>query len=203
MRRALATCGIGLAALAVAGCASSEPEPPPEPLTASAAGAVYLDAVCPVNAAWDEADVELDRLRLAEARGASPSTDDFAAAMRAVSEQSGEAARVLESEKRVWPTDAQTAVSAVAQTLAADQKQAERVAALRAADAVAYTWAGAADMGRAASDARAALGLPEDADAACAQWAQQRADAADRADGADGADRGSGGKSGGGDDAVR
>lgn len=181
-RRSLTLLGLAALVLGVSGCA---PEPPPEPetLTPTRAATVYLEAVCPVNEAWDEADVELDRLRLAEARGESASTAAFAASMTEVAKRSGTAATSLTSEERTWPDAARDPVAAVAETLAADQAQAKRVAALPAAQAVDYRWEGVDDIGAAASEARAALELPADADAACAAWRESDGDAGTAEDG--------------------
>ncbi|MFD5599759.1 hypothetical protein ACFWHR_06840 [Leucobacter sp. NPDC058333] len=169
-RRFSASLGIALVVLATVGCSAPEPTPKPESLTVSRAGAVYLDAVCPVNDAWDTADVELDQLRLAVSRDLSPSTKKFSAAMTDVAEQSAIAKKKLTSPKRTWPAVADAPVAEVADTLETDRVQAQRVAKLTAAKAIAYDWAGAEEIGTAAAAARAALQLPADADSACAQW---------------------------------
>ncbi len=176
--RLRAAAAIGALCCALTGC-SGEPEPPPEPevevLSASRAGGVYLDAVCPVNAAWDAADVELDRLRVAVGRGEAAQADTrlFADAMEAVAAASGRAAEGLDTEQQEWPRSTEAAVEAVRDTLEADRKQAKRVAKLDAGEAVGYAWQGAAESAQAASEARAALGLPEDPVAACAQWEER------------------------------
>lgn len=176
-RRTLLLVGAGVLALAAAGCA--EPEPEPEPLSMTRAAEVYLAAVCPVNEAWDAADVELDRLRLAATREDANSTAAFAEAMSVVAERSGAAASSLASEERAWPAEAEGPVAAVAETLAADREQASRVAALPAEDLVAYRWDGADDVGATAAEARAALGLPDDAAEACAAWRASGEEAAE------------------------
>lgn len=170
---------IGLIALLVTGCASDptpEPEPEPEVLSASVAGGRYLDAVCPVNEAWDEADVEIDRLRIAQARGESD-TRLFAEAMRRVGQQSAAAAEALDLEDsdEAWPADAETAIGRVEQSLRADAKEAEKAAKLPIGEAAGYAWQGSDAAAASAAEARAALGLPEDAVTACAQWAEQQA----------------------------
>jgi hypothetical protein len=133
-------------------------------LSATTAGGVYLDAVCPVNAAWDEVDVELDRLRIAVARGGDEEIDTsrFADAMERVAEASSDAGKRLDTEQQSWPAQAEPAVESVRETLQADRKQALSVAKLDAEEA----------------EARAALGLPEDPVAACAQWEEQQAETA-------------------------
>lgn len=163
--------------LGLAGCAP-EPQtaPGPEVLSATKAGGLYLDAVCPVNEAWDAADLEIDRLRIAQTREETD-TDDFAEAMRAVGEASAEAARRLEPKDRTWPESATDEIAAVRETLRADAKQAAKVAEMPIDDVLDRGWAGAEEVGTAAAAARAALGLPTDPVAACAQWEQQRAEA--------------------------
>ncbi len=175
MRRArqiLLLASAGALALAAAGCA--EPAPDPEPLSVTRAAEVYLEAICPVNEAWDAADVELDRLRLAATREGTSSTAAFAEAMGVVAERSGDAASALGSEERSWPEAAEGPVAAVAETLAADREQASRVAELPVEDVVDYQWDGADDIGATAAEARAALDLPADADEACAAWRASR-----------------------------
>ncbi|MBL3698361.1 hypothetical protein [Leucobacter luti] len=174
--RRRAALGAGVAALLLAGCSQTPPEPTPEVLTASTAGAAYLDAVCPVNTAWDLADVELDRLRLAVSRG-SADPDDTAAALRHVADESKRAAASLDPKRSTWPAPAREAVAEVRQTLVADRKQALTVAKLDAKRMVAHTWEGAGDAAAAATAAHTALELPTEPDAACTQWAEQRAEA--------------------------
>ena len=178
--RIRAAVAVGALCCALAGC-GGEPEPVPEPepeievLSVSEAGGVYLDAVCPVNAAWDEADVELDRLRVALGRGDGEPIDTrlFADAMEEVAAASERAAERLETEQQEWPTGTRSAVETVRDTLEADRKQAQRVAELDADEAVGYAWRGVAESAAAAAEARAALGLPEDPIAACAQWEER------------------------------
>ncbi len=170
-RRIAAVAAAGAVALLLAGCASPEPEP--RKLTASEAGTRYLSAVCPVNQAWDRADVELDRLRLVLARGSTAAgkaqTAPFSEAMGEVGAASTRAAEELGSPGIVWPKAAAPTIDAVRASLAADAGQAKRVAKLDAAEAIAYRW----DPGDAAESdtrARAALGLTGEPQAACAQW---------------------------------
>jgi hypothetical protein len=176
--RLRAAAAIGALCSALTGCsgeAEAPPEPEPEVLSASQAGGVYLDAVCPVNAAWDEADVELDRLRIAVGRGDEAQIDTrlFADAMGEVADASERAAERLETKQQEWPRGTETAVEAVRDTLESDRKQARKVAKLDAADAVGYAWLGAEESAAAAAGARTALGLPEDPIAACAQWEER------------------------------
>jgi hypothetical protein len=151
--RLRAAAAIGALCCALTGCsgeAEAPPEPEPEVLSASQAGGVYLDAVCPVNAAWDEADV-----------------------MGEVADARERAAERLETKQQEWPRGTETAVEAVRDTLESDRKQARKVAKLDAADAVGYAWLGAEESAAAAAGARTALGLPEDPIAACAQWEER------------------------------
>ena len=157
--------------------ACAAPEPAPEVLSASRAGGLYLDAVCPVNAAWDRADAELDRLRIAAARGEPGAADAarFADAMRAVARASERAAARLAPEDRAWPEHAADEIAAVRETLRADAEQAAEVAGLPAPEAVSRPWEGGDAAGAAAAEARDALGLPADGEAACGQWAEREA----------------------------
>lgn len=164
-RRRLAAALALAAAASVTACA---PEPEPEPLTVSTAGAAYLDAVCPVNAAWDDADLQIDLLRIAVERG-DGDTRAYAASMRRVAEVSRDSADRLADEDRAWPADAADAVAAVADTLTADAEQAEKVAELEAKPAVTHQWEGADDVASTSRAARQALGLPDSGEAACAQ----------------------------------
>ncbi|MEJ6490038.1 hypothetical protein PQI23_09915 [Leucobacter sp. USCH14] len=167
-RRTLALLGTTALMVSAAGCA--EPEPEPEALSLTRAAEVYLEAVCPVNEAWDIADVELDRLRLAAQRGGETSTSAFADAMTNVADRSGAAASSLTSSERTWPDAARDPVADVAETLVTDREQAEQVAKLPVEQIVEYQWEGADGIGTAAAEARAALDLPADADAACEAW---------------------------------
>ncbi|MHA3684412.1 hypothetical protein ACXR2W_09160 [Leucobacter sp. HY1908] len=153
--------------------------PEPEVLSATEAGGIYLDAVCPVNAAWDDVDVELERLRLTVSRG-EDDTRRFAAAMEKVAQQSKAAARaldprVLDKGGHAWPDSALDEIEAVQETLEADEKQATKVSKLDAAEILAYAWQGSTELGTAASEARSVLSLPADGESACAQWAEQAA----------------------------
>lgn len=172
---------IACAGLLLTGCSAqgSAPaaNPEPEVLSASEAGGMYLDAVCPVNEAWDEADVERDRLRLTFSRG-EDDTQRFAAAMKNVATASATAAkaldpRVLDKAGRAWPKQALDEIADVQRTLESDRTQASKVAELDANEAVDYIWQGSEELGTAASAARSVLGLPEDGESACAQWREQ------------------------------
>lgn len=170
---------VAACAFLVAGCAQADPPSSPkapEVLTESKAGRLYLDAVCPVNEAWGEADVELDRLRIAQGRGdAEADTDAFARAMREVGKRSDAAAQRLEPENLAWPSGAQRKIEAVRESLRDDAKEAAEVAEMTADEAAGYTWNGAEAAGATAEAARKALGLPEDPMAACNQWAERQA----------------------------
>lgn len=180
MRGKTCSAAIGAAlVLLLSGCAQAG-EPVEEPvevevLSATKAGGLYLDAVCPVNEAWGEADVEIDRLRIAQARGETD-TEAFAEAMRAVGKASEAAAKQLEPKDRAWPEDATDEIEAVRETLRADAKQADKVAEMKLSEVLAYTWKDSAEIGTTAEAARTALGLPADPIAACSQWAEQRAE---------------------------
>ncbi|WP_140393276.1 hypothetical protein [Leucobacter sp. 7(1)] len=170
--------GAAIGVLMLVGC-TPEPEPEPEVLTASEAGGAYLDAVCPVNAAWDIADAELEQLRLALARGAVSDTKladakPVSDALEEVAAASKIAAGRLDPKSTTWPEDAQAAVDDVRETLQDDREQIGRVMKLPPHKLTGYSWEGAEDTARAAAQAHEALGLPEDADAACAQWAEQQ-----------------------------
>lgn len=173
MRRG--SCALVIASVVLtAGCAQDpEPPKPPEVLTASVAGGLYLDAVCPVNDAWDQVDLELDRLRLGLSRGEAD-TKEFAVAVKKVAEASEKAAKQLAPKDRAWPEDAKSAVGEVRDTLLADQKQALKVAKLKAKEAVDYVWQGSDDIAKSAAEARVVLGLPADPELACAQWDEQQ-----------------------------
>lgn len=179
------------AGLLLVGCSpqaqDAPPTPKPEVLSASEAGGIYLDAVCPVNEAWDEVDVELDRLRLTLSRGEADTeradtertdTERFADAMLGVAAASKTAAKQLDPKAQAkaghaWPKDALDEIAEVARTLESDENQANRVAKLTAGKMTDYTWLGAAELGVAASAARESLGLPADGENACAQWRDQ------------------------------
>lgn len=171
-----------IAGLMLVGCSgqadSEAPEAEPEVLSASEAGGIYLEAVCPVNASWDAADVELERLKLTVSRG-DDDTARFAAAMNEVATASKTAVKALDpktldTEGHAWPKAASADIEAVRKTLANDQKQAARVAKLTASEAVNYAWQGADEVGTASSAARESLGLPSDGQSACEQWQEQR-----------------------------
>lgn len=161
--------------LLLSGCSEAEPAEP-EVLSASVAGGVYLDAVCPVNDAWDAADLELDRLRLALGRGEGDARE-IAAALREVAAASKTAAAELSSEEQTWPKAAQDPVAAVRKTLLDDKAQAERAAKLSVKELAAYSWEGSVEVATAAAEARAALDLPADAVLACTQWREQQKEA--------------------------
>lgn len=158
----------------LAGCAP-EPAPREAPqyqLTVTDAGARYLDAVCPVNAAWDAVDVEVDRLRIALARGGEADARPFADAVRALGAASGAAGESLVDPSLEWPSPARGPVAEVGASLAADAEQAQRAAGLDASAAVGYAWEDAAEAAASAKRARTALGLPDDARLACAGWSK-------------------------------
>ncbi|QIM16831.1 hypothetical protein G7067_11145 [Leucobacter insecticola] len=163
---------LGFAFLA-SGCSQAEEPVEPEVLSASAAGGVYLDAVCAVNDAWDTADLELDRLRIGLGRGEGDAAA-LQAALREVASASKSAAAELSSEDQIWPSAAQDPVDKVRKTLIADQTQAERVAKLSAAELAEYSWEGSETISKAAAEARAALDLPADGALACTQWREQQ-----------------------------
>lgn len=173
MRRG--SCAVIIAALALTtGCAAQDPEPPQlEQLTASAAGGVYLDAVCPVNTAWDNVDLELDRLRLGLHRGTTD-TQDFASALKKMAVASEEAAKFLAPKDYTWPKVAKAPVAEVRETLLADKQQVPKILKLSAKEAVIYEWSGRDRIAQSAADARVALGLPADPELACAQWVEQQ-----------------------------
>lgn len=164
---------VALGTLMLAGC-SAPPEPEPEVLAASEAGGAYLDAVCPVNAAWDIADAELEQLRLALARG-DDDAEPVADALSEVAQASKKAAARLDPKQTTWPSPARSAIADVRQTLLDDREQAETVAKLPANKIAAYTWVGGEETAAAAAAAHAALELPDGAEDACSQWADQRA----------------------------
>ena len=166
----------------LAGCSNApaaHETPPPEVLSASAAGVIYLEAVCPVNDAWDTADLELDRLELSIASGGTD-TSRVADALGAVAKSSevadaALAPETLSKQQQAWPDSAGQLVDDVRATLQGDAKQARQVAALTAPEIVAYTWQGADAIKSSAAAAREALGLPADGANACAQWREQQA----------------------------
>ncbi|TQL42050.1 hypothetical protein FB468_0030 [Leucobacter komagatae] len=152
--------------VALTGCTAPEPEP--EELTVSAAGARYLDAICPVNAAWEGVDLEVDRLRLVLSRGDTGDTAAIGGALADLERASTAASETLSDETVAWPAKAEGGVAEVAETLAADAEQAARAAKLPAVDLVDYSWEGVKAIGSAAAATRAALGLPEGVGSACA-----------------------------------
>ena len=174
VRRGILAGCVAAAALLVTGCATSAPEPSePEVLSASKAGGLYLSAVCPVNAEWDRVDLEIDRLRLALGRDEA-STRDAARALTDLAKASERSAKLLEPKRQSWPSVAEPAIDAVRETLRADRTQALRVAKLPAVELGGYVWQGGDEIAAAAAEARAALGLPADAEDACAQWSEQQ-----------------------------
>ncbi|KIP53158.1 hypothetical protein SD72_04845 [Leucobacter komagatae] len=154
-----------VALLPLAGCTAPEPEP--EELTVTGAGARYLDAVCPVNGAWDSVDVEVERLRIALARSEAGDETALGAALTTLERRSLAAAENLDDASVSWPADAEDAIAAVRDSLAADAEQARDVAELSAADAVAHEWEGAERIAATSAKARASLGLPDDPEVAC------------------------------------
>lgn len=162
------------AALVLSGCAPEpvvEPEPEPELLTISDAGGRYLDAVCPMNELWDAVDIEVDRLRIAAARGdgdaSSSDTRLFVEAITALETKIVAAEELLGDETVEWPVGAKRAIAAVQSSLASDAGQAQVVSEMSAADIAAYKWMGVDALASASQEARAALGLPDDPRVAC------------------------------------
>lgn len=171
--------------LLLPGCAP-EPAPEPEVLSATAAGRAYLDAVCPVNEAWGEVDVAVDELRIAVARsGADAGTAQLREAVDRLDETVDAAVEQLGSKKRTWPTGARDEIEGVRDSLRADAKQLAELRKLPADEAASYAWA-PGDAAEAGAAARAALQLPDDAEAACVQWAEQRGSGSADADPAEG-----------------
>lgn len=168
-RFAIRAAAVAAALLTLSSCAP-EPEPEPELLTISQAGERYLEAVCPLNDAWDEVDVEVDRLRIAVNRGEDPDTVHFVQALTKVSEVNETAAVSLEDETIAWPDGALDAVSGVRESLERDAEQIEVVREMSAVELSTYSWQGAEESGQSAYEARVALELPESAETACAEW---------------------------------
>lgn len=127
-----------------------------------------------MNEEWDRVDLEIDRLRLGLGRDEA-STRDAARALTDLAEASERSAKLLEPKHHSWPSTAEPAIEAVRDTLRADRTQALRVAKLPADELAGYAWQGIAEIGTAAAEARSALGLPADAEDACAQWGDQQA----------------------------
>lgn len=169
---AVAAAAVSVMALFGAGCA---PEPDPEPvvLTTTEAGSVYLDAVCPVNSAWDEADLEIDRLRIAIERGEADTTA-FASAMTELSEAHTAAAEALQPEDSTWPSGAQDEVAAVQKSLLGDGEEALEVAELSAEKVTTYSWRGAKQAAATGAAAREVLGITEDPVTACELHAESK-----------------------------
>ncbi|MFD1202881.1 hypothetical protein ACFSWE_11740 [Leucobacter albus] len=166
---------VGASVLGLAGCSAPEPEPEPEELTVTEAGARYLDAVCPVNEAWDEVDAGVDRLRVAGARPAQADAAELSealgaelsAALTRLEQRSLAAVKTLDDPLVAWPAAAQAAVEEVRDTLVDDAEQASSAAALDGQELSEYRWKDPQGIAEAAARARAALGLPEDPAAAC------------------------------------
>lgn len=162
------------AAVFLVGC-TSVPEPPkPEVLSASTAGGEYLTAVCPVNEAWDQADAALEQLRIAVSRGEGD-PEQVVTALQGVIRANERAEKQLDAQRVSWPKPARSAVADVRDSLAADRKQAKRVMQLDADELAEYRWSGADAAGAAAVAAREALGILDDPEVACTQWAEQAA----------------------------
>lgn len=166
-----------VASFMLSGCAP-EPviEPEPELLTLTDAGQRYLDAVCPVNELWDAVDIEVDRLRIAVARGDDGSDGDgndgtdtrlFVVAVHALEDGIVSADELLGDKTVEWPRGAKRAIAAVQSTLSTDAEQARLVAEMNAAEIVAYSWKGTERLAAASLETRSALGLPEDPQLAC------------------------------------
>lgn len=162
-----------VAVLTLVGCAS-EPEPTPEVLTATQAGGTYLDAVCPVNDAWGEMDLAVDKLRIAVGRGDTDSAALDALLDDAVEQLQGamtSAIKMLGKDEHTWPTGTQDEVEDVRDALQIDAEQLEEFEKLPADEAASYAW-DPGDAPEAGAAARSVLGLPDDAIEACAQWAK-------------------------------
>lgn len=139
-------------------------------LTITQAGGAYLDAVCPVNDAWDDLDLAVDQFRLALDGGNSSGAEDrFTEALTALGTKSRTAARTLEDSDQIWPAGAASSVEEVAESLREDFDESVRAAKLDPEDAVALTWPGATESAAAASAVREALGLPAEGREACAE----------------------------------
>ncbi|TDP94657.1 hypothetical protein EDF62_1078 [Leucobacter luti] len=167
--------GAGIAMILTLASCSAPPPPEPEVLTASQAGGAYLDAVCPVNAAWDQADAELERLRIAALRGPA-NESGVTDALAKVASASSRAAAQLDPKETTWPKPARAAVADVRRTLLDDREQALKLVKFDATALVDYSWKGGDETAAAAAAARTALALPSDPDVACAQWAALRAE---------------------------
>lgn len=178
MKRFTLALGVGTAAVlatGLSGCTSAAPEPEPETLTLSEAGTRYLDVVCPVNAAWDAVDLEIDRLQIGITRG-EDDTRLYAEALGKLADASSAAAKELQSADMVWPEAAAPLIDNVSASLSADAKAVPAARKLTATAIISYEWPGATESGKIAAEARAALDLPEDASAACAARAEQIAE---------------------------
>lgn len=139
----------------------------PVRLSASAAGERYLEAVCPLNAAWDAVDLEVDRLRLAKEQSVDADVSFFRDAIGSVAKLSDTARQSLIDDGVVWPQEARDAISRVGASLEADATLARDVEKLTPEDIVTFVWPSAETVADSAAEARAALELPEDPVAAC------------------------------------
>lgn len=155
-------------ASALVGCAP-EPVVEPEPvvLTVTDAGKRYLEAVCPLNAAWDAVDLEIDRVRIGIERGETVDLSLFREAVASVTRLSTAAEASLGDASVEWPAAAVGPVTDVRNSLDADIEQTLAVSQL-SADAVAtYVWKGTDEVASSAAAARASLELPDDPSIAC------------------------------------
>lgn len=148
-----------------------EPEPEPVQLSISEAGGAYLDAVCPVNDSWDELDLAVDQVRLAlDAGEVSPAAEAaLSEALDDLGSASIGAARELEDPDQVWPAGSARLVAQVAESLRVDGAEAARALKLTPEKAAKLSWPDVAESAETAAAARAALGLPADSAAACAE----------------------------------
>lgn len=173
LRSSAALCVI---AACLVSCAP-EADPPAEPtvLTLTSAAETYLDAVCPLNSAWDRVDTRVDALRQAISAG-SPESGALLHAVRSElrhTAQVGErAAAALGAADLKWPAEAEASVGAVIDSLQRDATEIGQVLELSAERTAAYTWADPGTADALAGRVRADLGLPDDPRAAC----QGRAD---------------------------
>ena len=160
---------------AVTGCAG-QAEPEPERLTVTGAGTVYLEAVCPINAAWDEADAAIDALRIVVAREPADTAAEASAlthaiaALGTVNDETEQAITQLDPATHTWPDIALDPVEDVREQLRLSVEQVDRVRALEATEMAEHQWV-AGESSDVAAAARASLGLPDTAEVACAEWA--------------------------------
>lgn len=159
---------VGALSVGLVGCAP-EPVVTPEPtvLTVSDAGKRYLEAVCPLNEAWNTVDLEVDRVRISIERGEAADLAPFKSAVAAVAKLSTSAEASLGDPTVTWPKSAVRPIADVRETLEADVAQALDVSQLTAAEVATYVWIDADVVASTSAAARAALELPDDPAAAC------------------------------------